>query len=436
MRLFLISFFSSPKFESKNYFYSHFYFVCQNKNLLVKIFLYNSKLQEFLNNYSFDNFLELGDFKKSNIDLVEANQYSIFFILFLQLILLKKDDSGKNFIFCEYNDNIFFQEIFDSNKLLHIKNLKNKNQRFFYLFFYSIIFYINKKININAFLIFLNFFLIQYFRVRYLLPVFTILQEFINNIFNYLFVLNSVQSQFYFISNNNMNAKFLARFIGKKLAQGNNITNIIEPVIRDLLVSTELKFFNRMGNMFKIKKIYKNLFLTVILNILKISIKIFNMFYIKKYSWVSLEIFCLRKNINSISINIKYFKYKNILNIYLNYQKYFYFLNIFDNFINIFEKKIDANSHFIIDNLINEIKFSNLIFLKEPISLIDTRLIFNAFFLFSKFLKYNYFKYNYSKLYKQISYKKLNMIDKNEIFLGFKFHFLGRFSRQDRASSI
>jgi hypothetical protein len=110
--------------------------------------------------------------------------------------------------------------------------------------------------------------------VRYLLPVFTILQEFINNIFNYLFVLNSVQSQFYFISNNNMNAKFLARFIGKKLAQGNNITNIIEPVIRDLLVSTELKFFNRMGNMFKIKNIYKNIFLTVILNILKISINI------------------------------------------------------------------------------------------------------------------------------------------------------------------
>src|ERR1700722_1117224 len=62
-------------------------------------------------------------------------------------------------------------------------------------------------------------------------------------------------------------------------------------------------------------------------------------------------------------------------------------------------------------------------------------------FILNYFIKYNYYNYSYNNLFHYINYnnlksriKPINYEDNN--ILGFKFHFLGRFSRRQRSSSI
>jgi len=57
IKLFLTLFFCSEVFTIKDIIFSNCAIIYQNKNLLIKIFLYDSKLEHFLNSFNLEEFL-------------------------------------------------------------------------------------------------------------------------------------------------------------------------------------------------------------------------------------------------------------------------------------------------------------------------------------------------------------------------------------------
>jgi hypothetical protein len=187
---------------------------------------------------------------------------------------------------------------------------------------------------------------------------------FIDNLFNYLFNTNNINCTIFSVSNENLNAKFLARFIARRLQQGFSIRQVIRPIIKDLLRTNK---FSTAGDLEQ-KKILKefkfefktylnkfsNLFKYVLNSNTLITIEFFNCFLI------------IKKQLKN-SIVIKVFKtYLNNFisyNYYLNYyvQNYYYlkkyndkyFENLFKNFKSskniFFEKKIFFLNVFLIN---------------------------------------------------------------------------------------
>jgi hypothetical protein len=85
MRLFLISFFGFHFFEKRNLFFSHFYFVYQNKSLIVKIFLYNGALEYFFNYFCLENTLTYNLLTGKYLNLKQ--NFFIILLLFLKIFL-------------------------------------------------------------------------------------------------------------------------------------------------------------------------------------------------------------------------------------------------------------------------------------------------------------------------------------------------------------
>ena len=100
---------------------------------------------------------------------------------------------------------------------------------------------------------------------------------FIINVFYKYFLLDSIIINTYIISNNNLNANFLARFIARKLKQSYTIKEIMGPIIKDLKTTTKLT--SNRNNYYKYSS-YKTKFVFIIKNIIIIYNKLFNFYYV------------------------------------------------------------------------------------------------------------------------------------------------------------
>jgi hypothetical protein len=89
------------------------------------------------------------------------------------------------------------------------------------------------------------------FKYISLIPKFNFIKLFIDNYLNYILNLSNINASIYCVSNDNLNAKFLARFIARRLQQGFSIKQVIRPIIKDLLITNKL---STVGNFIKINK--------------------------------------------------------------------------------------------------------------------------------------------------------------------------------------
>jgi hypothetical protein len=92
------------------------------------------------------------------------------------------------------------------------------------------------------------------------MPKFNYIKLFIDSYFNYVFNLNNINSSIFCVSNENLNAKFLARFVARRLQQGFSIKQVMRPIIKDLLVTNKLSTignFTKNNNLNKIKLLFK-----------------------------------------------------------------------------------------------------------------------------------------------------------------------------------
>src|ERR1700677_3899738 len=115
MRFFLVSFFGFSLFERKNVFFSHFYFVYQNKSLKVNIYIYIGYVEYFFNNFSLDNTLSYNSLTGKYLNIKQS--FSAIILLFLkQFFKINLKDLYKlNYYFKKLK--IFLKNCFKNNKI-------------------------------------------------------------------------------------------------------------------------------------------------------------------------------------------------------------------------------------------------------------------------------------------------------------------------------
>jgi hypothetical protein len=107
-------------------------------------------------------------------------------------------------------------------------------------------------------------------------------------------------------------------------------------------------------------------------------------------------------------------------------------ISLSDKFINI---------KFFYEKILLEFEGSYLKLFHKSRHILNENIFYISSSFLNNYLKYNYLKYSYTKLHLFFKYNKLKsrikFLDKNKSsILGFKLHFLGRFSRKQRSSSI
>ena len=384
IKLFLTLFFCSEVFMIKDIIFSNCSIIYKNKSLLIKIFLYDSKLEHFLNTYNLEDFFA---FEREGVKIDK----SLKMLVFLNVIFKIKKK--------------LLISLFNCVKKTQWKSQIKKNNLkkiiiFFKLFFFYLKIYSYKIIK---FLLIKNFILIPYYGF---------VKKYIEVVLSYKFILKNIISRIYLISNKSLNATFFARFIAMKIQQGQQIKQVIKPIIKDILMinSRNIKYSGE-----KLKK-NKLIFLKNI-NLFKVLVTelILNK-YNELYTWYIIEVINLFKK---YKINL-FKKYKiNLFKKYWNnYILYLYFF---------FKSDVNKESYQFWFNICESSK--NSYFSSNSFNFILNQNWINITFFFKNFLKKNYINF--------FSFIKKKHIKQNmeSLLLGFKFHFLGRFSRVQRASS-
>ena len=369
IKLFLTLFFCSEVFTIKDIIFSNCAIIYQNKNLLIKIFLYDSKLEHFLNSLNLEEFLV---FQQERTRVDKSFKLLVFLNTFFKL---KK---------------VWLISLYTCIKRKQFKYfLKKKNVKKIILFFLCLKSKSYKSIKL--FLIKNSFILLYYGFIKKYLEV----------IFNFVFKFKHITFSISLISNKGLTAAFFAKFIAIKIQQGQSIKQVIRPIIKDILKinSKGIKVSAKILN--KSKAIFKNNFIkfkTFVIELASNKYKDLN-------TWYIIEIFNLFKK---YKINL----FKKYWNNYIYYLYFFFKSDYINNefLFNIYESS--KNSYFF-SNSFNFILSQNWI---------------NLVFFFNNLIKRSYFKF--------ISFVKNSSKQKMEnLLLGVKFHFLGRFSRVQRASS-
>ena len=270
---------------------------------------------------------------------------------------------------------------------------------------------------------------------------------------------------FFFLTNNNcVNAKFLSRFIARKLKQKYPVKELLRPIRKELMLVMKMsstpinsyyqlvdkKYINASTN----KKLKDNAF-KILLSLLFLIFNKNLLFFFKiNKTWFNLDFLVifisLNKNINNleslISLSYKYFKTKCA-------------------YLCFFESKIDIDA----GNLLflpkfnlkalfsNKFKYSNFINFIFEFLYVNKSCLWNFNTLnympklyilafrasnihFNRYLKFNYWNFNYGNESKEFKVNHLKSRIKEHTtsnnIKGYKMHLSGRFKRKQRASSF
>jgi hypothetical protein len=425
-KLFNVDFFKKKELELKELKLNEKY----EYNILIN---YNNLL---LKNKNFKEY-EYKSYKlsKNKIDDPYSNLTLFEFVMFL---LKKVGFNSKNKIFdkiLKFKCMILFLSIF---KNLDYKFTKIKLNYSFLLFFFisllkSILINLKNikiKANKNNIRNKVYFLLYNYLGYKFFFKEFKIIISFLNNIF---FILNKVRNisyRFFFLSNRNITARWLCRYIGIKLKNNYSFYSVLNPIKKELYKLCKLnkkRNYNKLYNLnnlikrnnFKLKLKFKNL----IHKFFFLYIKENFLYYINNNNYIyDLYIYFNNKK------EIRYFNLFNFLKTY----KYIY-INIFISFyweLNLLKKQK------ILDNIIYKIYNFLLININNKFNIEFKKFYFSIFF-FNNLLKFNYFKYIWLQIKKfnARNIRNSNII-KYSMLLGYKLAFKGRFSRKQRASNI
>ena len=223
------------------------------------------------------------------------------------------------------------------------------------------------------------------------------------------------------VSNDNVSAKFLARFIARRLQQGFSIRQVIRPIIKDLLRTNK---FSTAGDLEQKRYLNKNKYLFK--HLLNKYLFLFK-YLLKKNTLITIEFF------NCFLVTKKQLKNSIVIKVFFNYFKYFLFYQFYLNYFahNYYYLNKYNNNFFL--NLFKTFKSTKNVFFEKNIFCLNVFLINLSFFFLNSFLKLQYLNFCGNDLYK---INKTKVHKKSLSMLGFKFHFVGRFSRRQRASSI
>jgi hypothetical protein len=240
-------------------------------------------------------------------------------------------------------------------------------------------------------------------------------------ILNYIFIKLTNNKfkffiEFFLINNNCVNAKFLSRYISRKLKQNYPIKELINPIKKDLLYVIKLsiipkKSYNKILNkkdiiFFNNKTINKFLFKNIIIILIKnYNITLYKYFKLT-HIFLNLDLFFINNLLNNelnkfekIKITLNYFQ-KKIIYIYFfeNNNNLFLSNQLFIPKIIKYIKLINVDKLYKLNNLINNYIFiGNFNILNNLYNInlynLNLKLIRLACINFNKYLKFNYFIY-------------------------------------------
>jgi hypothetical protein len=385
------------------------------------------------------NFKEY-QYKNYKLNKNETNDsYSNLTLFEFVMFLLKKVGfNSKNKIFdkiLKFKSMLLFLSVF---KYLDYKFMKIKLNYSFLLFFFisllkSILMNLKNikiKANKNNIRNKVYFLLYNYLGYKFFFKEFKIIISFLNNIFFILNKIRNISYRFFFLSNRNITARWLCRYIGIKLKNNYSFYSVLNPIKKELYKLCRLnkkKNYNKLYNFnnlikrnnFKLKLKFKNLIHKFFLLYIKENF----LYYINNNNYIyDLYIYFSNKE-------KKFFNLYNFLKIY----KYIY-INIFINFyweLNLLKKQK------ILNNIIYKIYNFLLINTNNKLNIGLKKFYFSIFF-FNNLLKFNYFKYIWLQIKKfnARNIRNSNIIKYYSMLLGYKLAFKGRFSRKQRASNI
>ena len=281
------------------------------------------------------------------------------------------------------------------NVKLSIKKKRSiKNFIFFLNFIMNLIYKVKEKSGRIKFkLKELNLKLVRIFFFNKILTNFALFYgKFLRHIIYLLTNINKFNFKFCFITNNSVNAKFLARYIGLKLKRKFPLFNVINPLKKELKKLSNKKrekksnllfhLFNYKLNTNKISINYKDSFKNILLYLYNKYME-FCIFYYKKYlTFITFDFF-----IYYIIINKKFKSYKK-----LKFLKSLFYIQVKKKKWEKFNKKIYINHKwisfliFIIKKKWN--KTNKIIYLKKLTlinSYINNKSIINLLFSFNKY---------------------------------------------------
>ena len=404
---------------------------------------YKNKINEILNTNEFIYLKGLVEKINADENYIIKNNYMANYFFYFFLYLCRKID------FRKYNNsfNFYIKWSVIIKLLSYYKNIYYKNKENNYNYFYLLILigaYMSRKLKEKNIKFYTRDFLYNFIYIwlgkRYFFPYFKSLSYYWKILFYYINKLKNININYHILSNFDITASFLTKYIGLKLQKGHNLFRILNPLKRELYklykYSKEKKKDYKIYFKYKIYN-YKLVFIKI-LNLINIILYLWNFnFYKKNKTFLSFDIiefkqYILKEKLESNNIKLFYIKKFISINIFYNI-----FLNINNNKLYIIELLNDYNY---INNIFysiyinNNVLYNNIYKYKK----IYTNVLYLSINFTKLYLNYNYYKILWLKLigFKKKIWKNKDENDVKSVIIGYKMSFKGRFSRKQRASSI
>lgn len=285
----------------------------------------------------------------------------------------------------------------------------------------------------------------------YFFPFFEILSCYWKRLFYYISPHSLINLNYFFLSNLDINARFLSRYIGLKLQKGHYIFRIINPLKYELRRLYRLSDKKKKGHIYKYNShvnYWKNQYIDLFYNLKDFF---FYFLYVYYKQWKSIILYDLLEfQLYLRSIATLYKRNWKWTTKEINDFKFFY-LEQYIDLIQFYKYIIILNnSHSSLLNSNNIIQylqwsFYYLTFFKQPIynnnikfHIVPANLLYLSTMFSQYYLNYFYYKYLWLRVIsmKKRLLRKQIISDYDIGLMGYKMAFKGRFSRKQRSRSI
>lgn len=477
IRFFLIYIFTRKHFDKKAIFYSHFEILKIYKTWVVEVYYYSGKLESDYEDYKFFFFLKLY-YLEENRD-PETRKPKFLYTPLKALVIW-------NWLYFFGLKNYDDLDIYGFSSILrkfNLKKLKNyleflkekgyiihKDFYFYFVMIFAIYTLAKKHVsgmspwkNPKRNTMLRRFYMIAgcYQEMHSYIYIFA---SILGYTFEKLTKFFKVTVEFFLTNNNCVNAKFLSRFIARKLRQNYPVKRLLNPIRRELLFVMRMSatpirsYFSKVDKKYLVSEkniIFKRSIFKVLLMNLFIFFQKYLLLYLKKYKTLfTLDLISMFYWLNKSTINKKdlimltkqyinkkaaficFFEYKlmydnNKINLFIPKMLHTFFFTKRSKYLNFFSNIFDyLYVHKI--SLLNNF-FFDIILTK------NTKALKYSCINLNRYLKFNYWFFNYilddSKPFKLNNLKsRIKIHTRANNLRGYKMYLAGRFTRKQRAA--
>lgn len=475
IRLYCYYIFTERHFDRKAIFTSHFELYRHFKKVFVEIYYYDGKWETEFEEYKIELYRQHYDMPMNKDPEMRKPYFLIsslkFLVLFNWMFYIKRRKRIKVLIKSRLIR--LFRLVRIAKYSAYVKSfMHRKNKKFFYWnkvhlhFVLFLLIYVNAKIIIGRTslwtiptrnTIFRRIYYVGgcVFEVSYWLLAGS---KYLSFIFENMTKFNKVFVNFFLTNNNCVNAKFLSRYIARKLQQGYPVKVLLNPIRKELAyllaistmsissywkISTK-KYREKKLKNDSLKSLFKLLLSYIFINFKKIRQSIL----LKENSYLYLDIFVVYfwlnryNNNNIIKFSIDYFKRKIAYILFFEDRSLYSNVNflVFPKVKSLFLLSKESKFLFFFDKMFEYFYVSKFCINSNILFKFNSSGLKGLGNNMSKFFKYYYinfcYKYGYESL--NINFLRSRTIKKTKAsnLIGYKMYLMGRFTRKQRAGHL